>query len=292
MESAKEYAYGYKEQSRDGETYQIPVEPIIDVPIYELFRTQREKNKTNSPQQIRHDYHLSGHLKCSCNLTWQARTATHRCSRNGAWIERKTPIGTYFCPQPHKELRAFPCPKTMSAKQAEAQVWEKVSQFITNPEYLLAQAKAKVSRLQEDYKQMQQDELHLQEEIKKLTAEHQEFITKARKERMPDEEFTPQISALYDKEQGVQRRLTAIEWAKDDFTKLDLEEQIKKYVADLQSEMAELINANPQNPEEKHQVFLLKRQVVDAVLAEARIDENREIDIKFRAGFLSQAEQT
>jgi hypothetical protein len=137
LESAREYAYGYKEQSRDGETYQIPVEPIIDIPTYELFKIQREKNKTNSSQHIRHDYLLSGYLKCSCNLTWQARTATHRRSRKGEWIERKTPIGTYFCPQPHRELRVSTCPKTLSAKQAEAQVWEKISQFITDPSRFL-----------------------------------------------------------------------------------------------------------------------------------------------------------
>jgi hypothetical protein len=289
LESAKEYAYGYKEQSRDGETYQIPVEPIIDIPTYELFKSQREKNKTNSPQQIRHDYLLSGCLKCSCNLTWQARTATHRRSKNGAWIERKTPIRTYFCPQPHKELRASTCPKTISAKQAESQVWEKVSQFIVNPDYLLAQAEAKVSQLQKDHEQMQQEELQLQEESKKLNAERQEFITKARRERMPDKEFTPQISALYDKERGVQRRLTAIEQAKDAFTKLDLEEQVKKYVGDLQLEMVEVINANPQTPEERHQIFLLKKRIVDTVLAEVRIDENREINVKFRTDFLNQA---
>ena len=211
LESAKEYAYGYKEQSRDGEIYQIPVEPIIDIPTYEIFKTQREKNKTNSPQQICHNYLLSGHLKCSCNLTWQARTATHRRSRKGEWIERKTPIGTYFCPQPHKELRHTKCPKTVSAKQAEAQVWEKVSQFITDPDYLLAQAKEKVAQLQREYWQMQQDELELQEEIKKLNTERQEFITKVRKERMPDEGFTPQISEHYDREFRVQRKLTAIE---------------------------------------------------------------------------------
>ena len=285
MESAKEYAYGYKEQSRDGEIYQIPVEPIIDIPTYEFFKTQRAKNKTNSPQQIRHDYLLSGHLKCSCNLTWQAKTASHRRSRKGDWIERKTPIGTYFCPQPHKELRTSDCPKSISTKQAEAQVWEKVSEFITNPDYLLAEAEAKVSRLQKDFEQMQQKELRLQAEIKKLNDERQEFITKARKERMPDEEFFPQISALYDKERGIQRRLTTIERIKEDFTKLDLGEQIKKYVAELQSEMVELIHANPQTSEEQHQVFVLKKRIVDTVLEEVRIDEGRAIHIKFRSDF-------
>jgi DNA invertase Pin-like site-specific DNA recombinase len=285
LESAKEYAYGYKEQSRDGETFQLPVEPILDIPTYELFKTQRERNKTNSPQQIRHDYLLSGHLECSCNLTWQGKTATHRRSRQGEWIERKTPIGTYFCPQTHKELRPSDCPKSISAKQAEAQVWEKVSEFITNPAYLLSEAEAKVSRLQKDYEQMQREEIRLHKELKRLNDERQEFITKACKERMSDEELTPQMNALYEKERGVQRRLTTIERTKDDFTKLDLEEQIKKYVVELQSEVVELIHVTPQTPEERHQVFLLKKRVVDTVLKEARIDQNREIHMKFRSDF-------
>ena len=288
LESAKEYAYGYKEQSRDGETFQLPVEPILDIPTYELFKTQREKNKTNSPQQIRHDYLLSGHLKCSCNLTWQAKTATHRRSRQGEWIERKTPIGTYFCPQTHKELRASDCPKSISAKQAEAQIWEKISEFITNPAYLLAEADAKVSRLQKDYEQMQREEIRLHQELKRLNDERQEFITKACKEQMSNEELTPQMNVLYEKERGVQRRLTTIERTKDDFTKLDLEEQIKKYVAELQSEMFELIRADPQTPEEKHQVFLLKKRVMDTVLEEARIDQNRQIHMKFRSDFTTR----
>lgn len=86
----------------------------------------------------------------------------------------------------------------------------------------------------------------------------------------------------------MQRRLTTIERTKDDFTQLDLEEQIKKYVAELQSEMVELIHADPQTPEEKHQVFLLKKRVVDTVLEEVRIDENREIHIKFRSDFTTR----
>lgn len=170
------------------------------------------------------------------------------------------------------------CPKTISARQAEAQAWEKVYQFNINPDYLLAQVDAKVFRLQKE-------ELRLHEELKRLNDERQEFITKARKERMSAEEFTPRIGALYEKERGVQRRLTTIERTKDDFTKLDLEEQVKKYVAELQSGMTELVNADPQTPEERHQVFLLKKRIVDTALEEARINADREIHIKFRSNF-------
>jgi hypothetical protein len=102
-------------------------------------------------------------------------------------------------------------------------------------------------------------------------------------------EYSDPDESKYDRELRVQRRLTAIEQELDAFTQLDSEEQVKKYVAELQSEMAELINANPQNPEERHQVFLLKKRIVDRVLAEARIDENRQIHIRFHTDFLNHA---
>ena len=154
------------------------------------------------------------------------------------------------------------------------------------PDYLLAQAKQKVTQLQRDYQQMRQEELHLQQEINKLNDERQEFITKARKGRIPHEQFTSQMSALYEKERGVQRRLVTMERAKEDFIKLDLEEQVKKYVLELQSEMTELIHANPQILEERHQISILKKRIVDTVLEEARIDANREIHVRFRTKFL------
>jgi len=130
LRSAKEYAYGFKTYSRAGQTFQIPVTPILDISTYELFLKMREENKTYPKHRRQNDYLLSGHLKCACNLTWRARTATHRNSRKGEWVERKTPISTYFCPQPHKELRPSNCPKSVSAKQAETQVWKKLYEFV------------------------------------------------------------------------------------------------------------------------------------------------------------------
>ncbi len=116
LRSAREYAYGFKSYSRAGQIFHVPVTPIIDMPTYELFVKMREENKTHPNHRKKNDYLLSGHLKCACNLTWRARTAIHRRSRKGEWGERKTPISTYFCPQPHKELRSPECPKSVSAK--------------------------------------------------------------------------------------------------------------------------------------------------------------------------------
>jgi len=51
--------------------------------------------------------------------------------------------------------------------------------------------------------------------------------------------------------------------------------------------MAELIYANPRAPVEGHQVFLLKKRIMDTVLEEARIDENCEIYVKLCTDFLT-----
>lgn len=82
-------------------------------------------------------------------------------------MERKTPISTYFCPQPHKELRPPDCPKSVSAKQAETQVWEKLYKFVMNPEFLHAQARDLVKQLKQRYERLQKDRGQILEELEK-----------------------------------------------------------------------------------------------------------------------------
>ena len=189
LRSAKEYAYGFKTYSRVGQTFHIPVEPIIDMPTYELFIKMREENKTHPKHREKNDYLLAGHIKCACNLTWRARTTTHRRSRKGEWVERKTPISTYFCPQPHKELRPPDCPKSVGGKHAEAQVWEKLCEFALDPAYLMAQAKRLAYQFEQNQGILQKKLQQLRGEKVLLTEERQEFITHARVTKMNYEEF-------------------------------------------------------------------------------------------------------
>lgn len=290
LRSAKEYAYGFKTYSRAGQTFHIPVAPIIDMPTYELFIKMREENTTYPKHRKQNDYLLSGHLKCSCNLTWRARTATHRRSRKGEWVERKTPIGTYFCPQPYSELRPASCPKSVSAKRAEAQVWEKLCEFVMNPAFLMAQAK----RLAHDFEQnrsiLQQNLQQVRDEQVLLTKERQEFITHARVTRMDHEEFSKKIAVHYEKAARVDKRETVIKDEINAYADLDFDARVSAYVRDLQAGLEDVINANPQNDEERHKLFLMKRRFVDTLLEEVMIDGDRQIHVKFRADVLLLAQ--
>jgi len=287
--SAKEYAYGLKTYSRAGQTFHIPVAPIIDMPTYELFAKMREENKTYSKQRKKNDYLLSGHLKCACNLTWRARTAAHRRSRKGEWVERKTPISTYFCPQPHKELRPPDCPKSVNAKNAEAQVWEKLYEFVINPDFLLAQANVLVHQLQQNYEFLQQVQKELLKELEEQSIKRQQVITDARKTQRDDDDFAEQMRGLYGEEERLKRRLATIEQELKTYTELDWETKVNDYVTNLQSGIEELNNANSESPDEQHRIFSVKKQLVDELLTEATIDSERNIQVEFRAKIIDLA---
>lgn len=289
LKSAREYAYGFKTYSRAGQTFHIPVAPIIDIPTYKLFVKMREENKTYPKHRRQNDYLLSGHLKCACNLTWRARTVTHRNSRKGEWVERKTPISTYFCPQPHKELRPPNCPKSVSAKRAETQVWGKLYEFAMNPEFLLAQAKDLVKQLQQKYENLQKEQQQILEELEKEFAKRQQVITEALKTRREDADFAEQMRELYKVEERLKRRLATLEQEIDTYARLDWEEKVKDYVADLQAGIEELNGAIPKTPEEQHRVFLMKKQLVDELVAEAMIDGKRDLQVDFRAKIMDLA---
>ena len=247
LKSAKEYAYRFKKYSRAGQTFHIPVAPIIDISTYEFFKKMREENKTHPKYRRQNDCLLTGNLKCACNLTWRARTAAHRRSCKGEWVERKTPISTYFCPQLHKELKPPDRPKSVSAKRAETQVWEKLYEFAMNPEFLLVQANDQVKRLQQRYEYLQKEQRQILGELEKEFVKRQQVITEALKTYRNDPDFDEQMRELYRVEERLQRRLTALEQEIDTYARLDWEEKVKEYVTDLQAGIEGLNNANPQD---------------------------------------------
>lgn len=66
------------------------------------------------------------------------------------------------------------------------------------------------------------------------------------------------------------------------------EEKLKGYVANLQAGIEELNKAIPKTPEEQHRVFLMKKHLVDELVAEAMINGKRDIQVEFRAKILDQ----
>ena len=71
----------------------------------------------------------------------------------------------------------------------------------------------------------------------------------------------------------------------------DWEEKCMEYLEDLRIGVEGLKNVAPQNDEERHQVFLLKKQIVDTLIHKATIDRNRKIMVDSRLNLLAIFDQ-
>jgi hypothetical protein len=176
----------------------------------------------------------------------------------------------------------------VSAKQAETQVWKKLYEFVMNPEFLHVQAQDLVKQLQQRYEHLQKDRGQILEELEKESAKRQQVITEARIKMRADAEFDARMRELYAVEERLKRRLIGIEQDIDTYARLDWEEKVKEYVTDLQAGIIELNNAIPKTPEEQHRVFLMKKQLVDELVAEAMIDGKWDIQVEFRSKIMDQ----
>ncbi len=119
------------------------------------------------------------------------------------------------------------------------------------------------------------------------TQERQEFITHARVTRMDGNELGEKMAGYYGKEAQLKRREVAIQEEMNTLAYLDFDDRVRAYVNDLQSGLEELKSADPQSPEERHTLFLMKKRLVDTLLEEVVIDGNQQIQIKFRADLVN-----
>jgi hypothetical protein len=69
------------------------------------------------------------------------------------------------------------------------------------------------------------------------------------------------------------------------------EAKFEEYLADLQTGVEALKEAAPQNEEERHNVFLLKKQVVDTLVKRVTISKDREINVEIRLDLIKILDQ-
>jgi len=290
LKSAKEYAYGIKVQSRKGDLFDIPVDPIIDIATYEKFVSIREQKKTHPVRNIKHDYLISGLLYCDCQLKWVARTNNKRRNRKGVLVERKTPIGMYICRQMHKEARSPKCPRSISAQRADEIVWEKICEAIENPEFLFGQAREYVAKLRENAENMNNDRERLQKEIDALPVARQWTIEQARLGRITSADMQLELSTFTMQEINLKRELASLAYTISLNALNNWEEKVTEYLLDLQAGIQGLKNVAPQKDEERREIFRLKKRIVNTLVERVNIDENRELTVRIRLNLLDVTE--
>ncbi len=291
LKSAKEYAYGIKIQSRKGELFEIPVDPIINTATFERFVELRAWKKTYPASRLHRDYLLGGILHCACGNKWGARTQKTRKNRKGVLVERKTLTGIYYCRQNHKDLVSPDCPRHIGSKKADEEAWEKICGVVDRPEYLLTQARNLIEQLRANAANLHEERDRIEKELERINANRQWVITLARQGKFTNNDMEQQLATLTLQEISYKRDLSALGQTININALDNWEAKFEEYLADLQAGVEALKDTAPQNEEERYNLFLLKKQVVDTLVQRVTISKDRKINVEIRLDLLKILDQ-
>jgi hypothetical protein len=165
--------------------------------------------------------------------------------------------------------------------KADGTIWEKICQLLGDPEVLINSTRFYINSMRQEAKMNLALNDRIQKELDDLTMERQWVITQARKGRLNDDDLDYQLASIKIQELTLKQEMAhAIE-----ITHLvnldDWESKTREYLNDLRAGL-EWLNAVPNNDEERHQQFELKRRVVKTLVEKVMINKEREMRVVFR----------
>lgn len=280
--SAKEYAYGIKVQTRAGESFTIPVDPIISEEAYRQFLIVRAANKKHPAHNVKHDYLIAGLMYCPCGRKWGSRPTSYR--KKG--VPRVKPLGVYYCGLRYDELRHPDCSKTIGSKKADDFVWSKVLEVLGSPAILINGVRHYMAELQTRAQMAANQRDQLQKRIDELAMERQWVITQARKGKISPDDMDFQLGALSMEEAYTKGELNSAAMLFEIAEINDWETASQAYLEDLRNGVLSL-NAQPETDKARKEVFEVKRQVVLGLVERVEIGKDRKMKVIFKLDVLS-----
>ncbi|NOH02756.1 MAG: recombinase family protein [Chloroflexi bacterium] len=262
LRGAKDYTTGIKVQRREGDWFEIGIEPILDIQTYEQFLGIHRGSAKAAPSSVKQYALIQGLLYCDCGYRWQPRGATSHFRRHdGAWVKRKTITGVYHCTCNYEELISPGCPRSIPRRDADREVWRQVCNAINHPEILLDQARILVDELKRESNIGNADRERIEKELENLFQNRQWTITQARKGGITEEEMERRLNEYSQLEVQLKKELSAMQKAIDERLLTDWEAKVMQFLDDLKIGI-QALNTEPATDEEWLESFEIKRQTV------------------------------
>lgn len=209
---------------------------------------------------------------------------------DGEWKSGKI-YGSYMCVCNHEELISPDCPRSVSNRKADQNVWEQVCNAIRHPELLMAQAQILVDQLKDSAITQSDDRQLVEKELDTLLINRQFVITRARKGAISESEMEELLTGMSVREVELKKQLVAMQESVDARLLVNWESKVEQYFADLQ-EGIQALNHAPDMPEEQLQVCELKRQIIETLVEKIEVDRNRQFTVTIRLHILGILENS
>lgn len=148
--------------------------------------------------------------------------------------------------------------------------------------HLFALAKQHVDESRDKADSLHSQQIRTQQELQRTLTERDWVVTQARKGVLTTPDMENQLRSLTWMEVNLKRELTRLGRSININALENWERKIEEYWADLEAGIDEIKNAAPQTPEEQHQVFLLKKRIINSLVSRVTIDKQRNLKVEIR----------
>ncbi len=249
-----------------GKVLTIDVPIIIDHKLAERVNARRERAKAHPARHLKHDYLATGLIYCGvCNVKM---LSTAYLKKN-----KKTPYQFYRCTRECKGIHSPDCPRYISAKVADAEIWDKVWGWISNRERFSRALAAKLAQLESQQQDVEAECARLEKQLASFDEEERRVITMGRKGLISEGQLEQQLAAV-----RLERGGTECEWNEKRLLLGNQVERLKE-LAELYREQvvagARDINATPETPEEAKLQFAARRRIVERLVTKVELTPDR-----------------
>ncbi len=278
LSSAKEYSHGKKIHTRNGERFEIHLEPIIDMETYQQYLKTKQKMKMPAYDRRQHGL-LPGLLTCTCGYKWQLTGATRQYQTSEGDIRNRQNIqGMYRCPNRYEERISADCPRRIERLEADAFVWEHVVAAISHPDVLINQARLMVQKMQESDVQVSDEREPIEKELEQIAYQRQWIITQTRKGGLTEDEMERELEALSLQEIKLKQSLKEIASANNILLSPNWEEDFEEKLADLQAGI-EALQEDPRKMSEWLAAFEVKQKIIQALVQKVNVSKKKGLSV-------------
>lgn len=282
LASGEAYATGIKITRREGESFSMHADPILDKDTYQRYLEIRQSHVRQPTGISREGFLIRSLLYCPCKYKMQSSFSS---SSRKAAIEGRMVSGNYSCRCQHDEIRSPDCPRFVKSRRADEDVWNQVCHVIKNPDVLIEQARAMVDELRSSAATQNADQERIEKELDALASNRQWVITQARKGSITEQEMDRQLSEMSLQEVALKHELSSAREIIDTSVIENWEPHVRQYLADMLEGIAGL-NTIPVDPQEERENQALKRKIIQTLVEKVVVDRNQKFTVTIRLNLL------
>lgn len=266
-----------------GQQYDIPIPAIIESDIARQAINRRKKYRRYPAGNLKAETIAPGLCYCrACNSLMQV--VKHSTSRNG----KKYHYTHYKCRARYRRgtKKKGDCCGQSPVHRIDAQIWEKLWDFIETPGKFEQALENRIAALQAQETAAEDTLEKLSQELDEVLLERQKVISWARKKVITEDDLETQLLTLTFQEKEIRKQIAEAQILTGN--KSDkLIELGQKYRARVAAGV-EAINAIPDSDEARKEQIKFRREIVEALVTRVDVLADKTVELQLEIDFANQ----